>query len=93
MTVEPIPSRSHSQSQYTSRYSTKPPVNKSQSTHNTSQPPQQRAGRRHSTLSLSSTRSTSRERPKKYVGDYCLGRTLGKGASGMQKVDMSSCEG
>ncbi|KAJ2956425.1 hypothetical protein NQZ79_g7748 [Umbelopsis isabellina] len=81
MTVEPIPSRSHSQSQYTSRYSTKAPVNKSQSTHNTSQPAQQRSGRRHSTLSLSSTRSTSRERPKKYVGDYCLGRTLGKGAS------------
>lgn len=81
ISVEPIPSRSHSQTQYSSRYSTRSPANKANST-STPQANTQRTGRRHSTVSLSSTRSASRERPKKYVGDYYLGRTLGKGASG-----------
>ncbi|KAH8550159.1 kinase-like domain-containing protein [Umbelopsis sp. PMI_123] len=91
ISVEPIPSRSHSQSQYSPRYSNKPPtsVNKQ----NTSQTMNQRTGRRHSTISVSSTRSVSRERPKKYVGDYYLGRTLGKGASGRVKLGIHRVTG
>ncbi|CAO3670236.1 unnamed protein product [Umbelopsis ramanniana] len=53
----------------------------------------QRSGRRHSTISVSSTRSASRERPKKYVGDYYLGRTLGKGASGRVKLGIHRVTG